>query len=200
MGSDPVSAAMARYPAENPRFAVQSALLDMGINPFRGNPMLGMLMRFAPGLNQAFLLSNLGVSPEALGQAGGQGAMFGNYLRQVLSSPNGVGNALLSAQRSLPGAFAELKRIQDQIAGQGMPLSALSPIAESLLSTWDDPQGALGAYAALTTPFMGPSMAQSFARGLGNITDMAVRRVAADYGEDLGSLDRAFWEYLFPNL
>jgi hypothetical protein len=187
-----------RYPTDNPQFALQSALMDRGINPFRANPYMGLLMGRAPGLAQAFMLSNLNTSAGDMEAGGGEGGMFGSYLSNLLDHPGGMTSALGNAARMLPGALGQITAMQDALAQSGGSFQGTNPFAYALSQIYDDPQGSAGAYGALLSPFMSRGVGQAFQTGLGQVAGMGQRRLAEDVGR--GGEVKNFWDYLFPNL
>lgn len=204
---NPQGAAMVRYPSSNPGFALQSALQDMGVNPFRANPMMAQTMKLAPGLAQSFLINNVGTSAETTAGRGGEGQMFGDYLRAALSGQGGASlmDPINSGRGNLQGALAQIGAMQDALMASGkgggtagVGLGDTNPFAQALSSIYDDPQGAAGAYGALTTPFLSQGVGQAYQQGLGNVAGQALRRTANDYGNSVNVPN--FWNYLFPNL
>lgn len=197
--ADPWAAGMLRYTVENPAFALQSALIDRGINPFAANPAMGLLMRRAPGLAQAFMLANIGATADDISERGGDGAMFRDFLARALS--NGMGApTLAAAPGQLSGAFAKIAAMNAAAKAGGLSLSEVNPFAAMLANVYGSPSGGAGAYAALTTPFMSGDVGRAFSGALQNAAGGALRRFAGDLEGDAMTYSRNFWEYLFPNL
>ncbi len=197
--TNPVAAGMARYPSTNPTFALQSAMLDAGMNPFRADPMMQYTMALAPGLAQAFMLNNLTTTAEGMKSAGGEGNMFGSFLGNALSGRMGsLTDPLSQASSQLPDAFRAISDMQNQMAANGTGIEGLNPFMQALMSVYGNAQGAAGAFGGLNTPFMSQGVGQAYQNQLNNAAGMAQRSRAADYGRDI--TPRNFWEYLFPSL
>lgn len=195
IAGQPVFAGNAKYPTANPRFALQSAIQDMGGNPFRADPMMSMLMNAAPGLATSFLMQNVGITPGGMAAAGGEGEMFRNFLRGSLGSSGGVTSALSSAQSGMPGFLQQMTALQDQMKAGGQTLNLIAPFAQYLQDAMADPQGAAGMFGSLTTPFMSQRVGQSYLGGLQDAAGQGLRRRADDYARD--GTPRNFWDYLF---
>lgn len=199
MGSNPQAAGMIRYPTENPRFALQSAIQDMGGNPFRADPYLGMLMNSAQGLASSFMLNNLGTDASGIAGQGGEGAMFGKYLQGVLGESGGIGSTLAGANSQMGSYLGQLTDIQNQMAsGGGGGLQNVNPFAQYIMDQMANPGGAAGLQASLTTPFMGRSVGQAYTGGLQDVAGQALRQRGQDLNQS--GLPRNFWDYLFPGL
>jgi hypothetical protein len=203
---NPQGAAMVRYNPSNPQFAMQSAMQDLGMNPFRANPFMAMTMKAAPGLAQAFDIANVGTGADTMAARGGEGAMFGDYLRAALTGQGGASimDPIRAGAAALPGALNQVTAQQNALnasgqgggtAGQG--LGDVNPFMGILASIYGDPQAAAGAYGALGTPFMSSGTGQAYQQGLGNVASQALRREGNDYGQNINVPN--FWQYLFPN-
>lgn len=188
-----------RFPTDAPQFALQSAMRQRGMNPFAANPYMSRMMQMAPGLAQAFFLSNLGATGQGVTDAGGEGAMFGSYLNNLLSQ-GGLSRALSSAASSVPGALGQVGEMLKSANAGGLDFGAANPFAFALKNIYDDPQGAAGAFAALLTPSMSRGVGQAYSQGLGQIAGVAQDTFGRqiERGEDVSGID--FWDYLFPNV
>jgi hypothetical protein len=193
-GANPVAAGMIRYPTQNPRFALQSAIQDRGGNPFRADPYMSLLMNSAPGLATSFMMSNLGKNAEDVQGAGGEGEMFKQFLSGALGGNNGISAALSSATSGMPGFLQQLTQIQNQM-NSGSTLPSTNPFAQYIMDAMADPQGAAGLFGSLTTPFMSQRVGQSYLGGLQDVAGQGLRNRADDLTRS--GEPRNFWDYLF---
>src|SRR6266542_2452882 len=75
----------ALYDWENPDFAFNNALRDLGYNPYAANPIMAELRRLAPGMSISYQqrqAANPTVNP---GNVSGLYGDFGSYLRNSIS-------------------------------------------------------------------------------------------------------------------
>lgn len=150
----------------DPAFAMQNALRDMGINPYRQNPFIADFMRAAPGLANAHIIQNAGARPEDVDAMGGTGAMFGSFLQDVLGR-GAINSTLRDANSALgspgSGVFQTLSTYLDNLDNGG----AVNPYLNMLYERMDNPNEMGNLLGSLTAPRLGPALGQSYQRGLG---------------------------------
>lgn len=182
----------------DPRSAMINAILNSGGNPFKSSPFMKMLLATAPGLQAVHMLSNIGAKPDDIGGAGGQGQMFGDFLKSSLGGGNIFGQ-LRGAASQLPNYVGQLGDYQNQVKAGGIQGSQISPFAAALEEMMNDPQGMGKILTSLYAPSLG-SLAQPWAGGLQDSLASTTNRYANDFaGGKAGSVtDPAnFFDYVF---
>ena len=174
------------YNWDNPVNALDQAMRDNGVNPFKaGNPFVQMIRSAAPGLALAFQMGHANDSPEA---ANGllTGGGFGDYLRGALSGGN-VFSSLQGAANSLPSLVRSLASNYDQ-----NPMG-MNSVAAGLLGLLEANagQGTTGALFQLLSPMMTGSQRSGYQEQLRSGLETAQRSFA-----NQPSLTNDIWQFL----
>lgn len=148
----------------DPTAAMMAVMRQMGINPFITNPFVQHLLQTAPGLRNAWNLSNIGAKQNDIEANGGVGQMFGDFLRGQLQGGN-VSGTLAQARNNLPNYTNQIRGMYDQITQPGM-LDSLPPFLKELDEALNNPSQFANLYGSLASPSLG---------GLGDSYQKAVR-------------------------
>lgn len=181
---------------QDPRSAMINAILNSGGNPFKSSPFMKMLLQAAPGLQMTHMLSNIGAKPNDVGAMGGEGQMFGDFLKSSLAGGNIFGQ-LRNAASNLPNYVNQLRDYQDQVAGGNIQGPQISPFAAALEELMGD-QGGMGKLlTSLYAPSLG-NLAQPWAAGLQDSLTGATNRMANDFARS-GDIQNPpnFFDYIF---
>jgi hypothetical protein len=200
-----------RYNLDDPGFAFNNALQDLGYNPYAANPFIASLRRLAPGMGQAFAL-NMATQPGSWGQGNtyadiGQNSStsYGNFLRNAIAGTpqtaagnnpanQGVYGQMQYARQLMPQAVQSIRQQQQNLAGGGT-MDQINPFTEMLAQQMaaNNGMGTVALMQNLVSPFMSRNMASAYGQGLQNAQQQALRRYT-EPGVDPFAGD--IWTYL----
>jgi hypothetical protein len=203
-GSDPNSGSTTGQISQNllygqdPREAMVNAILDMGGNPFVSSPIMKMLLSLAPGLQTVNYLTNIGAKPNDIQGMGGQGQMFGDFLKHSLGQGGGnIFGTLASTAANLPMYMNQLRDYQGQVKNGSIQNGDVSPFAASLEDQLSGPQGMGNLMTSLYAPSLG-ALARPWAGGLQDVLASKNRQMLTDYGNQPDKLAVPnFFDYVF---
>lgn len=180
----------------DPRSAMINAILNSGGNPFKSSPFMKMLLQTAPGLQATHMLSNIGAKPNDIGGMGGEGQMFGDFLKSSLAGGNIYGQ-LRGAASNLPNYVNQLRDYQSQVKDQSIQGPQISPFAAALEEMLGDAGGMGKLLTSLYAPSLG-ALAQPWASGLQDSLAGATNRMANDFSRSGDPLNPPnFFDYIF---
>lgn len=189
------SAANLQY-GQDARSAMINAILNSGGNPFKSSPFMKLLLQTAPGLQMTHMLSNIGAKPNDIGGMGGEGQMFGDFLKSSLAGGNIYGQ-LRNAASNLPNYANQLRDYQGQVASGGIQGPQISPFAAQLEELMGD-QGGMGKLlTSLYAPTLG-NLATPWASALQDSLTGATNRMSNDFARGGDILNPPnFFDYIF---
>lgn len=163
------------YDYANPGFALQNAMLGLGYNPFtRGSAFAQGIQRMAPGLGQAYLMSQAGkgLTPADVAQGPNQ---FQQFLQNALRGGNVVGT-LQGAAAGLPNAINAVRDYDQRLMNGESMVNAnpyLTELANNLSAGLG--QGTTNFLAATLGPMMSQQMLSGYQGNLQNSLFNAIR-------------------------
>lgn len=164
------------FPYEDPAFAMQSALIAQGINPYRANPFIKDYMDSAQGMALAHLIQNRGANTDDVEARGGPGQLFGDFLKGQIGS----GSMLSTMQNARgqigggagQGLLGELSAYADSVLQGGKA----NPFMELLYQQAGTPSGLAGMLSSLTAPALGGKLGDAYERGTNRSMAGSARR------------------------
>lgn len=169
----------ALYPLQDPTTAMMNVMRDMGYNPFRTNPMIGAMLRAAPGLASLWQLSNIGANANDISANGGADNMFGQFLQGQLQNGTAF-NSLRQGAANMGNYTNQLTDLQNRLAGGNVDVTQIPVFLDMLENTLNNPQGFAQTLGSMMSPMLGKSLGQSYQNTLGLTAQGAERRQVMD--------------------
>lgn len=166
------------YNPDNPAFAVQNVLRNMGLNPFSGNPLTQAIMARAPAYSGAYRAQAAnGYNPGA-----DIGGGFQNFLTNIFSSGN-QSDVLANTAANFGGIANAARSFGDQLSANPS-LQGLNPLMASLANMvlQQGGMGGLNLLATLMSGYMPASVAGASRQYLGGAGSAALQDVLQQSG------------------
>jgi hypothetical protein len=192
------------YNPDDPRNAMQNAMMDMGVNPFARNPYTQFLLRAAPGLGASWLAGRAVASttPGVGADPTMAAPYFRDYLRGSLQGNGPYGGVYANigqAAANMPQTLNAMRQWQNGFMGQNQAgqnaMNMANPYMAALSDTMaaNNGAGSLAFLGSMQSPFMNQPMAQAYTTGLQNVAATGLRNYSAQPNPLTGN---DIWSYL----
>jgi len=183
---------------DNPEFAADNAMRELGYNPGAMNPMLQQMRKSAKGLGTAFQLEKSNVAGLGPTNAANSGADFRHYLMSSMSNggqghSSGGGGIYAALERGNQGFGQAVQNVRaDRNAQANGGTASVNPYLREVSDQFGAlGTGGVGMYGSLISPMMTPRMGGAYAQGLQNSSGSAMNQAIRS---GVGNQD--IWSYL----